>query len=106
MDRFLGHLPLRTLTLHDSEQVASFLHQLRALEIEQMGTIYTVSVWRAMCNLTHLSELRMKTHLFSSHQIYEHFPVPSQQKPNGLSETKSSSWFFQLSETQVHKTTY
>lgn len=35
MDRFLGLLPLQTLTLHHSEQVASFPHQLRALQFQR-----------------------------------------------------------------------
>lgn len=59
MDRFLGHLSLHKLTVHDTEHVASFPHQLNALEIQHHGTIHTNSVWAATCNLTRLTELYM-----------------------------------------------
>ena len=58
MDRFLGHLPLRKLTLFDTEQVASLPHQLQVLNIGSDGSpILTNSVWTAACNLKCLSEL-------------------------------------------------
>jgi hypothetical protein len=60
MDRFLLHLPLRKLSVYDTDQVASFPRQLRALEIYYGVTIHTHSVWAATCNLTRLSELHME----------------------------------------------
>jgi len=61
MDRFLGHLPLQKLTLHETEQVASLPHQLQALNIGSDGTpILTNSVWAAACNLECLSKLEIE----------------------------------------------
>lgn len=57
MDRFLGHLPLRELTLHDSIQVGSFPHQLQALNVDATGTALTDNVWGAICELTNLSQI-------------------------------------------------
>ena len=58
MDRFLGQLPLRELTLHETKQVASLPHQLKILNIGSDGSpILTNSVWAATCNLKCLSEL-------------------------------------------------
>jgi len=59
MDQFLGHLPLRALTLHDSDHVGTFPHQLHSLDIQHHGTVHTLSIWAATCNLTHLSNLNM-----------------------------------------------
>ena len=60
MDRFLGGLPLRKLTTRDTEQVASFPHQVQTLKIRHDGEILTNSVWAATCNLKRLSELNIE----------------------------------------------
>ena len=58
MDRFLGHLSLQKLTLHETGQVASLPRQLKTLKLASDGTpTLTNSVWAAACNLKCLSEL-------------------------------------------------
>jgi hypothetical protein len=59
MDRFLRHLSIETLTIYYMNQVASFPHQVRILDIHD-NSILTNSVWTATCNLKHLSELSIE----------------------------------------------
>ena len=60
MDRFLGHLPLRELTIYDVEQVRSFPHQVQILDIQHGDIVLTNSVWAATCNLKHLSSINIE----------------------------------------------
>ena len=72
MDRFLRHLSIETLTIYDTDQVASIPHSVRTLSIHE-DSMLTNSVWAATCNLKHLSKLNLECEDLEERQDEEVF---------------------------------
>ena len=57
MDSALRHLPLKELTIYESERFVSFPRQLQTLDIQLDSWVLTDSIWTAARTLKHLSDL-------------------------------------------------